>query len=314
MTINIAYSCDQAYIHHTGISILSLLETNRDIPDISLFLIQKDVKQESILLIQNLARQYNRRVRIVPFDEICFDLNTSSFGRHVETIYAKLFFERIGDIDKILYIDSDTIIAGSLQELWDTDLGDNLFAGVNVKALCSVAMLGLERADPTINDGVVIVNVKELRRQRMLEKFKAHIEKYNGSPPLLSEGTINSVCAGKIKVIHPKYNLMSGLIEFRGNKFADVDSFYSDDEIRDAIRAPVVIHFLSAFYNRPWDLHCTHPMRNHYLYYKAHSVWKDVPLGNKKLNIRLRLIKILYDVFPHNLLDFIRAVQERYKK
>lgn len=307
--MNIAYSCDEMYIPHTGISILSLLENNKEIDHINIYFIEKEVSNKSLELLKKLVDSYNRKLIIVSFNELCVDLKINNLGRHIETIYAKLFISQIEVIDKIIYIDSDTIINNSLKELWNIDLEDNFFGGVNAKAINSAALLSLEKSDPFINDGVVIINVKHLRKHNMLNKFKNYIEKYDGNPPYLSEGVINMVCKGQIKIIHPKFNLMSGLIEFKGNRFAYMDFYYSKDTLKESVYSPVIIHYLAAFYNRPWDINCTHPFKERYIYYKSISFWKDVPHENKKLNIKLRFYRFIYKIVPHDILDFIQYVK-----
>lgn len=309
MTINVAYSCNENYIHHTGISILSLLEKNKLIQNINIFFIYKDVSESSIDLLKKLVQQYGRTMNVISFYDICFDLNIKSTGRHIDTIYSKLFFGRIEGIDKILYLDSDTIINDSLNEFWNIDLNDNLIAGVETHSSSLKKSLNLGKYDPCINDGVVLINVLEFRKQNILKDFINCIEEYDGNPPLLSEGVINKVCKGKIKIIHPKYNLMSGLLNYKRDRFANMGPYYDKSIIKDAIISPVIIHYLSAFYNRPWDINCTHPMKDYYLYYKSKSIWKNVPLENKKLNYRLRFIKFIYSIFPNDILDFIRFIK-----
>lgn len=308
MTINIAYSCDEMYVPHTGISMLSLLENNKHIDEIVFYFISKDVEQSSIQRLTELVKQYGRKIIIISFYDICADLKINSLGRHIETVYVKLFFSGIEGIDKILYIDSDTIINGSIGEFWDIDLTNNLIGGVETFTVGAKKQLNLSKSDKFINDGVVIINLEEFRKQNIEKKFIECIAEYNGNPPVLSEGVINKVCKGKIKIIHPKYNLMSGLILFKKNRFLDLDEFYSNEILKEAIQNPVVIHYLAAFYNRPWDINCTHPLKDKYLFYKSISYWKDVPLQNKNLSLRLRTIKSLYKYFPNILLDFLRFI------
>jgi len=309
MTINVAYSCDEAYIPHTGISILSLLEKNKLIPDISIYFISKGVRQSSIDLLVKLVEQYNRKLIVFSFYDLCYDLNINSMGRHIETIYAKLFFPRIEGIDKILYIDSDTIINESLAEFWQIDLEDNCAAGVETYTAEAKKKLGLDKSDRFINDGIVMINLKEVRDRNLIEEFKKCINEYSGNPPLLSEGVLNKVCRGKIKIIHPKFNLMSGLLDYKSNRYDYVEDYYTRAIIEEAVNAPVIIHYLSAFYNRPWDINCTHPMKDLYLFYKSKSFWKEIPLENKKLSLRLRIIKNIYKILPHHIPDLIRHIK-----
>jgi lipopolysaccharide biosynthesis glycosyltransferase len=156
-----------------------------------------------------------------------------------------------------------------------------------------------------------LLNLEEFRKSNILENFKDCIEDFNGNPPVLSEGVINKVCKGRIKILHPKYNMMSGLFDYRRNRFANMISYYDEITINEAIQFPVIIHYLSAFYNRPWNIYCTHPMKDIYLHYKSLSFWKNSPLERRKLNFKLRLIKFLYTVLPNDLLDFIHYIKNR---
>lgn len=304
--LNIAYSCNEAYVQHTGISMLSLFENNKAFDNISIYFIAKSVSDESIKKLHDLAKQYNREFIVIPFEYLSKELKINTLGRHIETVYAKLFFGQLKEIDKILYIDSDTVINDSLKELWDIDISDYLVAGVDTYTVSAKEELGLTKNDKFINDGVVLMNLDQIRKQKVEEKFLEAIKKFNGNPPVLSEGIINLVCKGQILSLHPKFNLLSGFFWYKKNPFSLMNNYYSKEIIEEAKKTPVIIHYLSAFYNRPWNKYCTHPLKNKYIYYKNRSIWKNTPLQTSKLNFRLRTIKTLYKVFPSFFLDFIR--------
>ena len=103
--MNIAYSCDEMYIPQTGISILSLLENNKEIDHINIYFIEKEVSNISINLLEELVKSYGRKLIVISFNELCIDLKINNLGRHIETVYAKLFFSSILEINKIIYID-----------------------------------------------------------------------------------------------------------------------------------------------------------------------------------------------------------------
>ena len=210
--LNIAYSCNEGYIQHTGISMLSLFENNRDFDEIDVYFIAKDVSGKSILLLQELTEQYQRKINIIPFEKLCSRLKINNLGRHIETVYSKLFFSQIKEVDKMLYIDSDTIINDSLDTLWKIDISDNLIAGVETFTINAKKELGLDIKDKFINDGVVLLNLEQFRKQNIEDEFIKKIADFNGNPPILSEGIINLVCKGKILSLHPKYNLLSGFL------------------------------------------------------------------------------------------------------
>ena len=162
MNINIAYSCNDSYISHTGISMISLFENNKNIDSITIFFIEKDVSITNLDILKNICNKYNRILKILSFDKLCEGLVTSDTGRHIETVYAKLFLSRIIDIDKIFYIDSDTIINNSLKDLWSIDISKHCLAGVETYTVNSKEKLDLKPDDVFINDGVTLLNLEKL--------------------------------------------------------------------------------------------------------------------------------------------------------
>jgi len=310
--MNIAYSCNEAYIQHTGISMISLFENNKEVKEINIYFVSKDVCHQSLEILKKICVNYNRNLIIIPFESICYDLKLKDTGRHIETIYSKLFFERINNIDKIFYLDSDTIVTGSLEELWDVNLEGYFVAGVETYTVGVKKDLNLLESDIFINDGIVLMNLKEIRSANLVEEFLNFINYFEGAPPLLSEGTINVVCKNKIKILDPKYNLMSGFILYENDsryyKSSLLGDFYTKEMIINAVASPIVIHYLDAFYNRPWSRYCTHPLKHQYLYYKTLSPWKNEKLTNRKLSKKMRITGFIIQKLPYEIFSFLKKL------
>ncbi len=298
--LKIAYACNDGYIMQTGISLISLFENNKHFKDITLFLVSCGISQDNFGIINKICESYGRTMKVVQFSDIAYDLNISAIGRHIETIYAKIFFERIEGVDKMIYIDSDTIVAGKLDGMWNVDLTDCFMGmvqtptGGNAKVL-----LGIPQDAPFYNDGMAIVNVAYCRKHGLIEKCRQLIAKFEGNPPVLSEGCLNKVCQGHIYKLSPRYNMMAGVYQMikRDPSYVVERLDYDYDDIMDSYLHPVIIHFLAGFYNRPWSKYCTHPLKGEFYKYKAISPWKDIPLTNTRIPFRLRLIGKLVDTF-----------------
>lgn len=306
--MNIAYACDDNYITHTGISMLSLLENNLDVEKINIYLISVNISSTNIEKIKNLVTSFRRKLVIIPFNELCPNLKISKIGRHIETVYAKLFFGNIKNVDKIIYLDSDIIINGSLEEMWNINLLDNHFGLVKTTSKDSVKLLGLKKNDNFYNDGVALVNAKKLREDNMIDKFQKFIDKFNGNPPVLSEGTINVVCKKSILEIHPKFNYLTVFSMFKNRSLSVISNekeFYPNAVINEARNSPIVIHYLAGWYNRPWEQGCKHPLKDQYLYYKNKSVWKNVPLVKKKIPKKLLFHKFISRLLPIEVVQLI---------
>lgn len=306
--MNIAYACDDNYIAHTGISILSLFDSNQSVDEIAIYLISVNISEENITHIHNIVVKYKRKLIIIPFKELCPNLRLSNVGRHIETVYAKLFFGNIANVDKIIYLDSDIIINGSLKEMWDIDLNDNYFGLLKTVTKDYCEKLGLNISDPFYNDGVAIVNSKKLRQDNVQENFLKFIDSFNGNPPVLSEGTINVVCRGKIMSIHPKFNFGSSFL-MHSNKNLNIISsevlYYPAGIIDEARSNPIVIHYLAGWFKRPWEVECTHPFKDKYLEFKKKTIWNDEKLKDKKLPFKLFILKHIYYLLPVKIANFI---------
>ena len=312
MQINVSYACNEAYIEQTTVSLVSLFH-NCSVPSqLHIFFIDMGTNDISKKEMKSFVESFGAEYTTISFDEIAYDLNVSDkTGRHIKSVYAKIFFGRLPDIDKIIYLDSDIVIVDDIKSLWDIDLGQNVIAGVEtIHTIEDNIKIGYTVEERAINDGMVLMDLIKWRNGGYLEKCLAYIAKYDGEPPVLSEGTINAVCREKILIIHPRYNLMSAIVG------ANVDTircltgrgYYTQAEIDDATHNPCIIHFLSGFYNRPWCKHCNHPMKAEYIKYRKMTKWADEPLQEKELPIRLRMVGIAYKVLPIGVFNLLRTL------
>lgn len=309
MNINVAYACNEAYMEQTSVSLISLFEHNRDLDGVNVYFIDMGITTESAEDLKELVQSFGGQLFIIPFDDIAFDLNVRSTGRHTQSVYAKIFFGRIGGIDRIIYLDSDIIVADSLLPLWQMNLEDCVCAGVEtIHTIKDNEKMGLLPEERAINDGMVLMDLAGWRQGNYLEKCLAYIAEKNGQPPVLSEGTINAVCKGKIKVISPRYNLMSAVVGANTKKLEVITGrkYYDQQTIDDATKNPCIIHYLSGFYNRPWCKECSHPFKDKYLFYRKKTKWANKPLQDKKLPTRIKFVGLLYKYLPASIFVILR--------
>ena len=284
--LNIAYSFDDGYAQHAAVSIVSLLENNKDIENITVHIITNALNNENTLRIEEVISRYGRKVQyhelgtLTERMKISTDFNRSAYGR--------IFLDNLTDIDRIIYVDSDTVIDGSLKELMTLDMTDSLVAGVqDTVNPYYVINIGLGHNHRYINDGgVIILNLDLWRNKGITDKCIDFIYKFNGNPPHNDQGTINAVCAGHIAILPARYNVMPPHFEFTSKQIISLfkmKSYYNQTELDNAVKNPIVIHYTDEFYNRPWFKNCTHPLKDLYLYYLAMTPWRNCELKFKEL-------------------------------
>lgn len=311
--MNVCYSTDENYAIHTCVSIYSLLLNNKTIKNISIYIIENRLSEITKSKIKKIVNQfieigYERKLIFLNF------LLYESFIKDAKpcgslSTYGRLFLQDyLKDIDKIIYIDCDTVVLNNIETLFDIQMDG--FAVAGVQDICSFINrkpLGLNENDRYINAGVQLINLKYWRENDGMKKCLDFIRKFDGKVPFEDQGTINGVFVNKIKIIHPKYNFMNHMLRFNANKISliyNIKNYYSNKEIKEANSKPCIVHFTAGFYLRPWFSNSNHPYRKAYKKYRKY-LFDDIGTfkKNKKPIKTVEKIKhSLYLILPYFIL------------
>lgn len=300
-SLNIAYSFDDGYAQHAAVSIVSLLENNKDIENIIVHIITNALNKENTQRIEEIVGRYGRKVRYHELDTLTKQMKTStSFNR---SAYGRIFLDSLTDISRIIYVDSDTVIEGSLKELMMFNMTDSLVAGVqDTVNPYYIINIGLDHTHRYINDGgVIILNLDLWREMNITSKCIDFVYSFNGNPPHNDQGTINAVCAGRIKILPPNYNVMPPMFCFTSKQIKSIfkmRAYYTQEELDNAIKKPIVIHYTDEFFNRPWFENCTHPLKDLYLKYLELTPWRGCQLPHKSLTRNCKIQNWVYNNCP----------------
>lgn len=299
--LNVAYSFDDGYAQHAAVSIVSLLENNKDIENITVHIITDTLNKDNTLRIEEIISRYGRKVQYHELDTLTNRMKiTTGFNR---SAYGRIFLDCLTDIDRIIYVDSDTVIDGSIRELMTIDMTDSVVAGVQDSVNpYYVINIGLDHSHRYINDGgIIVLNLDLWRKMDITGKCIDFIYKFNGNPPHNDQGTINAVCAEHIKILPANYNVMPPMFNFTSKQIKSLfkmKSYYTQEELDNAVGKPIVIHYTDEFFNRPWFGNCTHPLKSLYLKYLELTPWKGCLLPHKELTKNCKIQNWVYKNCP----------------
>ena len=86
---------------------------------------------------------------------------------------ARLLVDKLlpDDIDRILYLDGDTLVLGSLESLWKLDMG-NRSIGMGPESTVDAARRGFLGLDKQMycNAGVLLIDLQRWRERKLGEK------------------------------------------------------------------------------------------------------------------------------------------------
>lgn len=293
--LHIAISSDANYAKLVSILLVSLFENNEWANCITVHLLSNNIDEDSIKQIerhipcgQGFLNVYN-----------ISDINSRLKVRVPPTIsissYSRLFLSSLlsSDIDKVIYMDVDAIVSGSLEKLWNTDMKDYQIAGVlDDVSLYAKKAIGLSFDTPYVNAGFLVLNLKQWREEGIEAKILDYLIAHNGNVFHHDQGLINAVCIRKM-ILPVNYNMVTNFFVFPYHSFKQ-QPFYSEEEMEDGKKHPIFIHFTAGVANRPWMENCKHPLKDIFLKYKVRSLYKNVPLEKDSRPMRLKLLASLY--------------------
>lgn len=310
--MNIVYSSSDLYAPIAGVSLYSLLVNNRSCAELNIFIVENQMSQENKDKFITMCANFGRELTFIPIADIERLAGTSiDIGRWNISTFGRLFEASLlpPSVEKVLHIDCDTMITGSLEPLWETDMTGKIVAGAlecigdNYKK-----ELGLSQKDIYINAGNILLNLQKIREVQAEKRFIDYI-KTHSNLSFVDQAVLNACVKNEEKQVFPlKYNAYSILyyLKYENLKRAKkVTAYYTAEEVQEAVQNPVIVHFTTCFMDgsRPWIENNHHPMLPKYLAYKQNSPWKDIPLWKDSRSALKRSGYKLFDILPQGFVS-----------
>lgn len=249
MKKNILVSINHYFMKFFLSMVQSLSDSNPN-SEFDVYILQNNLPEEDRLFIKQTMPK-NATPIFLDVDESYFKGMPKSKRWPHETFYrlmvAKLLPE---DVDRILYLDGDIIIHGSIDELYNTDFENNLFVGcMQVNKFLNFFNCLRLTAFPKykfVNAGVMLMNVKELRKELDLDKIGRFIRRNSWRLAMLDQDVLFKFFGNRMKVVDRyKYNLADRHITSynKHHKKNKIDLAWVE-------KNNVIIHYLGR--NKPW--------------------------------------------------------------
>jgi lipopolysaccharide biosynthesis glycosyltransferase len=225
------------------------------------------------------------RLRFAPLDED----ELVRFPATGRMSWARLLLpDALADLDRVVYLDADTFVVRPLSPLWELRLeGQPIAAVTNViepVMYDHVASLGIEDRKLCFNGGVLVIDLDQWRRESISDQLRAFAA---GRPadsfPWWDQDALNAVLADRRTPMHPRWNAMNSLWNWRG---LAVDAL-GEAAVDEAVGDPAVLHFEGPSLCKPWHYLCEHPWRETYRSLLRQTPWGDVAIEDRTIGTRL---------------------------
>lgn len=252
MKINILLAINRKYINHVKVLLYSILESNKE-ENFEIFIMHRDLTIIDEEEIEKFVNQERCKVSFIKIEEQQLKNLPVYQKRYPVEIYFRIFAAQYlpQNIDRILYLDTDTLVINSLKELYSMDFEGNYFiatthVGKLLKRFNDVR-LDMEKEDKYINTGVMLMNLEALRKIDMEREIQEFLKNNSLKLILPDQDIISSIFGEHIKLVD---SLLYNFGEREWNKY-NAKNITNRIDLKWIRKNTVIIHYYGK--NKPWN-------------------------------------------------------------
>lgn len=215
--IPIFYAVDDGYVPFLAVSIQSLIENSSKECYYAIKVLYTNICEENKKKILKYERD-NVKIEFVDLNYYIEEIKDKLFTRdyYTKTTYFRLFIPNIyPQYNKVIYLDSDTVLLGDVAELYHQDMESNLVAVVPDDIIQNEEIfqeyvekvVGIADYRKYFNAGVLVMNLDEMRKSKFQEKFLYLLETVKFAV-VQDQDYLNRLCKGRTKILDNGWNRM----------------------------------------------------------------------------------------------------------
>jgi lipopolysaccharide biosynthesis glycosyltransferase len=264
-TLNVVFTIDENFVRHFSVALVSLLESNKDL-NLNIYIIH-DIENLSQLnfVLDSFSNKYVFKHTLLSLDNSV--LESFKVSMHLsKAVYFRLFLSEIlpVQLDKILFLDADLVVTGSLKEMATYKFGDEAVLGQDDIELEGNILRLNAMGFPVsnyFNAGVLLVNLAVWRNQRLTQKFLKIADAYMEKLLWWDQDILNMALANNWKYFEKKYNAL------HLTKKWDV--------------MPTIIHYAGP--SKPWHYLNRNPYKSVYWKYLKLTPFKNMKIEGRNI-------------------------------
>ncbi|MGN0973697.1 MAG: glycosyltransferase family 8 protein [Bacilli bacterium] len=248
--MNIIVSLNKNYLEQVYVLINSIKQNNDC--NIDFYIMYQDLSQKEISNIINKCTTDKFKIHPLYINDKDINKFPITEKRYPREIYFRLFSYRYlnKDIDRVLYLDIDTVVINSLEDLYNSEFNENYFLGcthVGKRLLrFNRLRLGVKNKYPYINTGIMLINIAKIREHDIGKEISDYVISHSSILLLPDQDVVFALYGDKVELIDSlKYNIGEKLINeynFKHLKKIDINWIRKNS---------VVVHYYGK--NKPWN-------------------------------------------------------------
>lgn len=262
--MNILVTLNSNYIKPLKVMLKSLFINNPK-DTFTVYLMHSRLSDEQVTGIREFVEEGGSTLKNIYIEDDVF-ADAPVLLHYTKEMYFRLLAYKVlpENIDRILYLDPDILVINPIRELYETDMGDNLYAAayhdkISIKEINKMRLYPYE-IEAYYNSGVLLMNLELLRLQADEKEIYNFIEENRMKLVMPDQDVLNAVYAKRIKCLDEKlYNYDARYYSYY--ILISNGEFNMDKIINDT----VILHFCGK--KKPWQDKYTgkfHSLYKHY--------------------------------------------------
>lgn len=253
--VNICLCCDLNYLRYACVTIASVAWCTK--AEIDFYILHREISLE----LQNMIKKWVKthfshcKLRFLDITQSLKKINVKQVRHFNALVFGRYFIsELIPDIDKAIYLDSDTIVLSDISKLNNIDLNGRAVGGVyeywqdnadwGDKIKNDLKYLELSETHQYFSSGVLVIDCHKWRKQKITKKLLDTYDEYREFTQYPDQDPLNKLFENNYQELEPIFNTTEqAILYYERNK--------THNEVIDLKNNIVVRHFAGD--NKPWN-------------------------------------------------------------
>jgi lipopolysaccharide biosynthesis glycosyltransferase len=281
--IFVALAADDNYSQHMAAVALSLLHNAAQPKQLHFFFLDAGIEPQNQERLREVVVRHGASCEIIQPDLALYrNIPTQRFG------VAALLRLSLGsllpiDVEKIIYMDCDTLNFDDIGKLWETDIGDCVVGAVTNLGRQCLSEYNIAE-DEYFNSGVLLLNLKLWREEHIEEQALQLLASHSEGLQFPDQDCLNRILRGRWYHLPLRWNLQPATYSMHCKGECSTGLTKSDYE--EAIVNPGIVHYIGK--NKPWVYLSFHPLKENYWAYLANTPWANTKAVGYSLINRLK--------------------------
>ena len=242
--IHVSYSLDSKLVYPTYISMVSGLENCKE-ENLLVFhlLLSYDFNKSEIPFFETLKEKYQVKIYYYIIPNMFGNMKKWTAG--TDCVYYKILLPfMFPDLERIIYLDGDTLIRKDIYEMYNYPFNGSYILGFPFYMGHIMKRYGIKKPEHYINGGCLLFNIKKIRKDKKdLDLLYETIKRWY-KWGFLEQDSINYVFYPNVGFLPLKYGIymignkatMKSLSRYTYTKLNLTEGY-------EAVRDPAVVHF-----------------------------------------------------------------------